>query len=352
MENKRIIEVENCDTSPKGNELGIGLLLGFLYLTVLPVMVMLVLLMFADIPDPSIWGQDGAYNALSAVAQSIAGALVMIGMYKVSKPMFQKLFKSFNGETFKNSLKFALLAYACILCANMVDVQIFGESMENANQQSVEILLKSSPVLGCFMVIVIAPVVEELIFRYYVFKGLEKRNIYLAYAVTGLAFAGIHLIASIGTPFFLEDLRTLPVYMVGGLVFCYAYHKTQNMAVNIGAHMIYNALATILIFVLPSSNAVEISNVVQTNHSITITVEENAEMSADVKSMEIYLYDEYRPYKEQEPIQRIEMNTETATFDSLSPDTLYIIIINYEMNNNEFGEVGLKQTYIDLYTLK
>jgi membrane protease YdiL (CAAX protease family) len=273
-------------------------------------------------------------------------------MYKISQPLFKKLFKSFNAETFKNAFKFALLAYGCMMCANIIDYELFGEQIENANQQAVKNLLLNSPFVACFMVIIIAPIIEELIFRYYVFKGLEKRNIFLAYAITGLTFAGIHLIASIGTPFILEDLRSLPLYIIGGLVFCYAYHKTGNMAVNIGAHMIYNAIATIFVFVFPNINAIEISNVVQTTHSLTITVEESAEMMVDVKSMEIYLYEEYRPYKNQEPIERIQTNTETVTFDSLSPNTQYIIIINYEMNSKEHGEVGLKQAYIDLYTLK
>ena len=352
MENKEIIEVENSEVSPKGKELGIGLLLGFGYLTFLPYIPMIILLMFIKVPDPSIWGQSGPYSVLSAIAQIVAGAGVIVGSYFLSKPLFKKMFKSFKLETFKNSLKYALLAYACVVCANMIDVTLFGESMTNANQQAVTNLLFNSPVVGCLMTMVFAPIVEELIFRYYVFKGLEKRNIFLAYVITALSFAAVHLIASIGTPFFLEDLRSLPVYTVAGLVFCYAYSKSKNMAVNIGAHMLYNTIATILIFVIPSTSAVEVVDVKQTTNSLTITVEENADMLVDVTSMEIYLYDTYRPNKEQEPIQRIETSSETITFDSLEPDTLYIIIINYEMNNAEYGEVGSKKSYVDLVTLK
>lgn len=355
MDNKEILEVKEVnDIAPKGKELGIGLLLGIGYLTIFPLIVMVILLMFIEVPDPYVWGQDGEYNILSAVAQLIAGAGVVVGMYFISKPLFKKLFKSFNGATFKQALKYAFIAYVCVYIANVIDLTFFGESMVNANQQAVTGLLFDSPIVGCLMTMVLAPVVEELIFRFYVFKGLARKNIYLAYIVTALGFAAIHLIASVGTPFFLQDLRSMPVYTVAGLVFCYAYHKTENIGVNIGAHMLYNTLATVLIFLVPMTNAVEIVDVKQTTTSITITVDENEEMMVDVRRMDIYVYDTYNPNVDENKlpgIGSVTMNGETATFSNLTPNTHYIIIITYDMNNEMYGEVGEKKTYIDLYTL-
>lgn len=357
MEVKEVMEVEEDvnDITPSGKELGIGLLLGIGYLTIFPVIVMVILLMFIDVPDPYIWGQDGEYNILSAVAQLIAGAAVVVGMYSISKPLFKKLFKSFNAETFKGALKYALLAYACVMAANMIDLTLFGESMVNANQQAVNNLLFDSPIVGCLMTMVLAPVVEELIFRFYVFKGLAKKNIYLAYIVTALSFAAIHLMASVGTPFFLEDLRSMPIYTVAGLVFCYAYHKTKNMGVNIGAHMFYNTIATLLIFLVPVENAVEITDVKQTATSLTITVDESEDMMVDVRRMDIYVYDTYNPNVDMNMVPGLDsvtINGDTATFTNLNPNTHYIIIITYDMSNPEYGEVGEKRTYIDLYTLQ
>ena len=355
MDNEKVILNESEDISPKGRELQIGLLLGIGYLTILPVIVMLILLMFIPVPDPKIWGQDGPYNVLSAVAQIIAGFGVIIVMYYISKPLFKKLFKDFKVSTFTSALKFALFNYGCIVCANIVDTTFFGPTMENANQQAIESLMLDNPVVGVLMAVVLAPVIEELIFRYYIFKGLEKRNVYLAYAVSSLGFVAIHLIASIGTPFFLQDLRSIPVYAVGGIIFCYAYHKTKNIGVNIGAHMIYNAIATILVFVLSGSGtAVEIVDVKQTQTSLTITIDENEDMMVNVKTMEIHLYDTYNPnvdYNMAPGLDRVTMNGDVVVFDNLQADTHYIIIINYDMNNPEYGDVGEAKSYIDLYTL-
>lgn len=355
MDNEKVILNESEDISPKGRELQIGLLLGIGYLTILPVIVMLILLMFIPVPDPKIWGQDVPYNVLSAVAQIIAGFGVIVVMYYISKPLFKKLFKDFKVSTFTNALKFALFNYGCIVCANIVDTTFFGPTMENANQQAIESLMLDNPVVGVLMAVVLAPVIEELIFRYYVFKGLEKRNIYLAYAVSSLGFVAIHLIASIGTPFFLQDLRSIPVYAVGGIIFCYAYHKTKNIGVNIGAHMIYNAIATILVFALSGSGAaVEIVDVKQTQTSLTITIDENEDMMVNVRTMEIHLYDTYNPnvdYNMAPGLDRVTMNGDVVTFDNLKANTHYIIIINYDMNNPEYGDVGEAKSYIDLYTL-
>ena len=359
MDNEKVILNESEDISPKGRELQIGLLLGIGYLTILPVIVMLILLMFIPVPDPKIWGQDGPYNVLSAVAQIIAGAGVIVVMYCISKPLFKKLFKDFKVSTFTNALKFALFNYGCIVCVNIIDSTFFGPTMENANQQAIESLMMDSPVVGVLMAVILAPIIEELIFRYYVFKGLEKRNIYLAYAVSSLGFVAIHLIASIGTPFFLQDLRSIPVYAVGGIIFCYAYHKTKNIGVNIGAHMIYNAIATILVFVLSgsgaSTTAVKVVDVKQTQTSLTITIEENDAMVVTVRDMEIHLYDTYNPnvdYNKAPGLDKVTVYDDVVVFDNLKANTHYIIIINYDMNNPEYGDVGEAKSYIDLYTLK
>ena len=69
MDNEKVIINEFEDISPKGRELGLGLLLGIGYLTIIPTIVMVILLMFVPVPDPSIWGQEGPYNILAGVAQ-------------------------------------------------------------------------------------------------------------------------------------------------------------------------------------------------------------------------------------------------------------------------------------------
>jgi len=54
MEKEQIVEQQNVDVleedvQPKAKELGIGLLLGIGYLTILPVVVMIILMMFVKV---------------------------------------------------------------------------------------------------------------------------------------------------------------------------------------------------------------------------------------------------------------------------------------------------------------
>ncbi len=339
------------DIHPSGAELGKGLLLSAAYLTLLPVAILLIIMMFVELPNPYIWGQEGPYNVASTIAQLIAGALVVVGMYFASKPLFKKTLKNFKNGTFGKAIKYALLAYAVVLGCGIVDQIIFGPSKVNANQQNVTDLLVTSPLVGCLLTIVIAPLVEELIFRYYIFKGIEKRRPALAFVVTALAFGGLHLIASIGTPFFLEDLRSLPSYVAAGLVFCYGYYKTKNFGVNVLAHMLYNGLATILLFSV-SSDAyyVKVENVVQSTNSIEIAIEENSIYNVQVSSLDIYVYDTYNPYGNEAPLQTIV--GDYGKFTNLTPDTQYLIMINYSYSDVEMGMVGVEASeYIDLYTL-
>ena len=88
------------DIHPSGAELGKGLLLSAAYLTLLPVAILLIIMMFVELPNPYIWGQEGPYNVASTIAQLIAGALVVVGMYFASKPLFKKTLKNFKNGTF------------------------------------------------------------------------------------------------------------------------------------------------------------------------------------------------------------------------------------------------------------
>ena len=118
--------------------------------------------------------------------------------------------------------------------------------------------------------------------------------------------------------------------------------------------MLYNTLATVLIFLVPSVNAVEIVDVQQTATSLAITIDENEDMMVDVRTMEIYVYDTYNPNVDSNMapgLDKVTMDGDVAVFSNLVPDTHYIIIITYDMNNPEYGEVGETKTYIDLYTL-
>lgn len=89
---------------------------------------------------------------------------------------------------------------------------------------------------------ILAPAVEELLFRGLLQKSLSKHlPIAAAIGISAAIFGAMHL-----------DLYAFPALFVMGAVFGYIYYRTGSLRVNIALHMINNGAALILSWVLPS----------------------------------------------------------------------------------------------------
>jgi uncharacterized protein len=83
---------------------------------------------------------------------------------------------------------------------------------------------------------VIAPLVEELLFRGLLQKSLShKLPIWAAIAISALVFGAMH-----------GDFYAMPPLVIMGVVFGVIYHLTGSLRVNIALHMINNAAALLL----------------------------------------------------------------------------------------------------------
>jgi uncharacterized protein len=87
-----------------------------------------------------------------------------------------------------------------------------------------------------FLVSLIAPLVEELFFRGFMFGVLrEKMNVYAAMVVAGGVFGLIHIA---GTP-----VRTLGILVILGVALCFLYYKTNSILPAMGLHALHNSIS-------------------------------------------------------------------------------------------------------------
>jgi membrane protease YdiL (CAAX protease family) len=94
-------------------------------------------------------------------------------------------------------------------------------------------------VVAGLMVIVVAPVVEEIFFRGFFYRALRTRlGVLSAAAVDGLVFGSIHFQFD-GA----DGLLILPPLMLLGFVYCLVYERTGSLFPVIGLHAFNNALA-------------------------------------------------------------------------------------------------------------
>jgi membrane protease YdiL (CAAX protease family) len=88
-------------------------------------------------------------------------------------------------------------------------------------------------VAGALLVIVVAPVAEELFFRGFVFRVLRLRmSFWFAAAIDGVLFGLVH-----------GALVILPILAFLGAVLCWTYERSGTLFVPIALHALNNALA-------------------------------------------------------------------------------------------------------------
>lgn len=106
------------------------------------------------------------------------------------------------------------------------------------------VFYEMDPVLFIYILFagIAAPVVEELVFRGFLWKILEEKKIHkiLILLITSLLFAGMHM-----------DIERLPVLFAGGLVYGILRMKTGSISRSLIAHIANNLTITIITLIIP-----------------------------------------------------------------------------------------------------
>ena len=199
----------------------------------------------------NLWTQIGVYGMIFAVLVLSLKKVIRADLFRT---------KGHMKDTFKKAGKGILYVYVASYVSNII-LMILQVVDESENQTAIVDMLHSSQtfavVLYCAILIIVAPIVEELIFRKAMFGYLRKfkfsKNIKIL--ITGLLFGGIHVATAIlvmliekasFNVIITEVLLGIP-YCVMGCVLGYIYVESdENVVVPTLVHMFNNALSVIL----------------------------------------------------------------------------------------------------------
>lgn len=125
---------------------------------------------------------------------------------------------------------------------------LVGHATVSQNQASINQTLATGTLTRIamfFLAVVIAPLIEETMFRGIVMNTWFKDNKYYADVLLSAVLFGVfHTTTDL-------SFATVTPYMVMGVVFALIYRKTGNLAVNIYTHMLYNAIVmSVSLFIL------------------------------------------------------------------------------------------------------
>lgn len=102
--------------------------------------------------------------------------------------------------------------------------------------------LRTSPLTAVIMIVLVAPVGEEVIFRGFLYRTLKKSSGRLpAMLAVGLFFGAVHM-----------SLMHLPLLAVLGTLLCVAYEYGKSLLLPIALHMLFNGMN--LFFIMQNSD--------------------------------------------------------------------------------------------------
>jgi len=235
----------------------------------------LVLLLYALINhvDPkALYDSEGN---LAGDAQLFVGSMTNFSVYLVGLVIILLLAKPYLLQDLEssrnNTKKFfvfigqgILIYYVGNVIGNIL-TELLGITGDSENQKTIVALLQSKYVaIVLLTTVILAPLIEEIVFRKAFFDLLSKKtkmNSITIIVVSGISFAMIHFVMAIldillseqGLGALLSELIYIIPYFISGLVLGYIYEKSErNILVPITIHMLNNILSAILILFFPN----------------------------------------------------------------------------------------------------
>lgn len=135
-----------------------------------------------------------------------------------------------------------LAAYYACSWATSRAVSLLVPGFRNYNNEAISAMAGSQFFMTAVVTVILAPPVEECLYRGLIFRNLYGKSRWAAYIVSILAFAMIHIIGYIGRYSAVELIMAFLQYLPAGLCLAWTYTKSGTVYAPIVVHAAINAL--------------------------------------------------------------------------------------------------------------
>ncbi len=119
------------------------------------------------------------------------------------------------------------------LLITLIDMLVPGFDAEQPQTNAFTEQISTRPLLTLFALVLLPPVIEEMVFRGFIFPGLSMRfGVKAAAVLSSVLFAIAHFQANVGIYTFIL-----------GLILCLLYVRFRSIIPGIGLHMVNNLIA-------------------------------------------------------------------------------------------------------------
>lgn len=186
------------------------------------------------------------YACLNTFIELIMFVVVLLFYKKYLKKdlvLFKLNKKDYIKKIISYFLIFLVVKYGIALFSSLLLVMLGSDLVTSENQEAVVNLAKKLPFMMMISTSLLAPFVEEGIFR----LGIKKviNNKYLFILVSGLIFGFMHIFPT-ELPLYVALIESLN-YVTMGLLLAYIYNETDNIYVVVIIHTLNNLLSMLMI---------------------------------------------------------------------------------------------------------
>lgn len=170
------------------------------------------------------------YSVLFTVSLSLFFTQLFESIKKIQKTCFSSVF-----------IAGVLTFFGIVILGIIIDYV----GVVNINETEIENSLDVSYTMTVIAAIIFAPVVEELMFRFVIYRTFEKINPILAHICVAMIFGFFHVWGYVLIEKNYTQLINMLPYIVMSLGFSIVYQKTKNIWSAIILHCVINTIAVL-----------------------------------------------------------------------------------------------------------
>lgn len=215
-----------------------------------------VLFLFLNMLLPGIIIAISTMNAQADLANTLVNSSMgvwslIIGQFAVLIA-FLLLCRKYLTGVFAKCMNVKAVLAACVLGGIVIVIGFCWDWVKNIIQIAVNknteasiLLVKNFPAASFINMVIGAALAEEITFRVGVFGFVRRKSRILAYIVSAVLFGLVHVDLTGAS---VQELLSMPIYIIIGLICAYAYEKYGLLA-NVIVHAMNNLIAWVQIII-------------------------------------------------------------------------------------------------------
>ena len=199
------------------------------------------------------WYLIGKKYIILPVIQSVFEAMSYSDAYLITNYLWNLiaiviLFSLYGTGILRDIKPFAVIVLFTILGGIMQFILSSGNNEQSINEITLRMTMKEHYWAIMILSAFIGPILEELIFRWFIFSSINK-SLIIKVIVSSVLFGLMHFIPSIGAISLNELCLQAIQYVLAGIAFCLVYIKRGNVVFGIAAHMSINLMHNLMYLV-------------------------------------------------------------------------------------------------------